>query len=95
MQLATFWDRLEREARPHVEQQLAQRGWVLLNAGGFRWRARRVKAIDGWGRLVVRASSAASLLEAIDDREQLIARALTRYRAAHPEFWDETEEEWD
>ena len=73
MRLATFWEQLERNARPHVEQDLAKLGWVLKEGTAHRWRAERVKGslADGT-RLAgdtIQRTSASALLEVIRRRE--------------------------
>lgn len=73
---ASFWARLDREARPHIEQQLARLGWVLREGSGHVWRAARVrrsgKAADP--RDTIQRVDAAGLLEAVEKREREITQ---------------------
>lgn len=86
MMLTKFWEQLEREARPRVEQQLAALGWVLKEGTAHRWRAERVTPALGKGMRItgdaIQRASAPSLLEVIRRRElatKLGATALLEF----------------
>lgn len=91
MQLATFWEQLEREARPHLEQKLAALGWVLLAGSGHVWRARRVAS--SWNQVpnTVQRMTAKDLLDEVRRCEtQIMFRQA--HRNGEPDDIDELEE---